>query len=211
MRKLIVANAMTIDGHYTGPNENLMLLELDPAFDAYNAERQRSADTLLLGRRSFEGFKSHWPSIADDPEPRWSDAQREISRRDNEIEKWVVSDSLTREQTEPWRDTTRIVKRDEAHERIAGLKRESGKDILVFGSQTLWSNLLANGLVDELHFMVGPVAVGDGRPILDRAIASAHRPDRPYESNRTLRLIGTRTWDESGNVLVQYAVGNGSD
>jgi len=72
MRTLIVSNAMSLDGYYSGPDDNVMVLELDPAFDADNAERLRAADSLLLGRRSFEGFKSFWPSLADDPDPRWT-------------------------------------------------------------------------------------------------------------------------------------------
>jgi hypothetical protein len=114
MRRFIVSIAMSLDGYYTGPDDNVMVLELDPAFDAYNAERLRAADTLLLGRRSFEGFKSFWPPVADDPDPRWTAAQREMSRLDNAIAKVVVSDSLTSEQTEPWQDTTRIVSRADA-------------------------------------------------------------------------------------------------
>jgi dihydrofolate reductase len=78
-----------------------MVLELDGAFDAYNAERLRTADILLLGRSSFEGFKSFWPPIADDPDPRFTRAQREVSRLDNAIDKVVVSDSLTPDQTDP--------------------------------------------------------------------------------------------------------------
>jgi dihydrofolate reductase len=208
MRRLIVANAMSLDGYYTGPEGDVMVLELDPIFDAYNAERLRTADTLLLGRNSFEGFKSFWPPIADDPDEKWSDAQREVSRRDNEIEKVVVSDTLTPEQTDPWQETTRIVKRDEAHEQIAALKQRSGKEILVFGSRTLWSDLLAHGLVDELHLLVGPVVVRDGTPIFDTQLASGHRPDRPIESAQSLQLIETRTWEGSGNVLIRYAVDN---
>jgi dihydrofolate reductase len=117
MRTLIVSNAMSLDGYYSGPDDNVMVLELDPAFDADNAERLRAADTLLLGRRSFEGFKSFWPSLADDPDPRWTPAQREVSRRDNTIDKLVISTSLTSEQTEPWQHTTRIVGRTDATSR----------------------------------------------------------------------------------------------
>jgi hypothetical protein len=50
MRKLIVSNLVSLDGYYTGPGDNVMVLPLDEAFDAYNAERLRAADTLLLGR-----------------------------------------------------------------------------------------------------------------------------------------------------------------
>jgi dihydrofolate reductase len=208
MRRLIVCNAMSLDGYYTGPDDNVMVMELDPAFDAYNAERLGAADTLLLGRRSFDGFKSFWPSVADDPDPRWTPAQREVSRLDDAIDKVVVSDSLTAEQTEPWQHTTRVVRRADAHHQIAELKRQPGQDILVFGSRTLWVDLLAHGLVDELHLMVGPVVVGAGRPMFDGQppIASAHRPDRPFDSQQSLRLVDARTWEGSGNVLLRYEV-----
>ena len=198
-RKLIVCNAMSLDGYYEGPGKNVMNLfdyrweayPTDESFDAYNAERLRAADTLLLGRTSYDGFKSFWPSVADDPDAR--PIERKISRLNNAIEKVVVSNGLTREETEPWRNT-RIIGRADAHERIAELKRQAGKDILVFGSRTLWGNLLANDLVDELHLMIGPVVVGAGTPVFD---------GRPPTS---LRLLETRTWDGSGNVLVRYEV-----
>jgi dihydrofolate reductase len=191
MRKLIVANIVSLDGYYEGPGANVMVLPMDHSFDAYNAERLRAADTLLLGRRSYEGFKGYWPPVADDPGA--TPVEREISRLDDAIDKVVVSDSITADQTEPWRDTTRIVRRAEAHEQIAELKQRPGKDILVFGSRTLWNDLLSAGLVDELHLMVGPVVLGSGTPAFGDGLEAP------------LRLLDTRTWDGSGNVLVRYA------
>jgi dihydrofolate reductase len=200
MRKLIVSNIMSLDGYYEGLGKNVMVLfdyrwevyPMDESFDVYNAERLRAADTLLLGRVSYDGFKSFWPSVADDPNA--TPIQREISRLNNAIDKVVVSDSLTSEETDPWHENTRIIRRAEAHEQLAELKRQPGKDILVFGSHTLWNDLLANDLVDELHLMIGPVVLGAGTPVFD---------GQPAVS---LRLIETRTWDGSGNVLVQYEV-----
>ena len=49
MRKLIVCNIMSLDGYYTGPGNNIMVMPMDEACDAYNAERLRAADMLLLG------------------------------------------------------------------------------------------------------------------------------------------------------------------
>jgi dihydrofolate reductase len=193
LRKLTVGNIMSLDGFYVvGPDWPLEIL--DDAFDASNAERLRAADTLLLGRTTYEGFRDFWPPVADDPNPQWTPTHREISRLEDAIDKVVVSDSLTADQTEPWRSTTRIISRADAHEQITELKRQSGKEIIVFGSHTLWNDLLAHDLVDELHLMIGPIVLSAGTPVIDG------KPDV------SLQLIDTRTWEGSQNVLVRYEV-----
>jgi len=192
VRKLIVCNIVSLDGYSDGPGGNVMALPMDPSFDAYCAERLRAADTVLLGGNTYEGFKGFWPQMADNPDA--TPTHREISRLDDAIEKVVVSDTISADETEPWRDTTRIVRRADAHEQIAELKRGSGKDIVVFGSHTLWNDLLSAGLVDELHLIFGAVVLGGGTP------AFGETPANP------LRLLDTRTWESSDNVLVTYAV-----
>jgi dihydrofolate reductase len=189
MRKLIVCNIVSLDGYYEGPGKDVMALPFAETFNDYNAERLRAADTLLLGRTSFEGFKSYWPAIADDAEAQ--PVLREISRLDTAIDKVVVSDSLTEAQTAPWHNT-RIVKRAEAHREIAELKRRAGKEILVFGSRTMWNDLLPAGLVDELHLMIGAALLGGGTPVFAGPRVA-------------LRLLESRTLDGSDLVLVRYS------
>ena len=195
MRKLIVANIVSLDGFYAGLGENVMVLPMDHRFDAYNTERIKTADTLLLGATSYRMFSGFWPAMADDPTA--SPEHREFAQLENAIQKVVVSDSIDAGDTGPWRDTTRIVRRADAHEAIAKLKQEGDGDILMFGSHVLWNDLLAAGLVDEVHFIVGSVVLGDGTP------AFIGVPDS------SLKLLGTESWDDSDNVLVRYGIEGG--
>jgi len=191
MRKLIVCNIISLDGFYSGPGGDVMVMPFDAGFSDYNAERLRAADTLLLGRTSYEGFRSYWPKVAEDmTQPA---VEREISRLNAAIEKVVVSNSLRPDEVEGW-GPTRVVRRADAHAEVAALKRGPGRDILIFGSRLLWNDLLAAGLVDELHLMIGAGVVGEGV----RAFET-----RPLGS---LRLLDTRTFDGSSLLLARYAV-----
>jgi dihydrofolate reductase len=162
------------------------------AFDSYNLERIRAADIVLLGANSYAAFSGYWPAVADDSSaPR---ASREFARIYNEVEKMVVSDSATLPEADhPWAGTTRVLSRTEAHKTLAELKRQDGREIVSWGSRALWHNLMANGLVDELHLMVGAVPVGDGVPVF-----GSRRP--------ALRLIDSQVFDGSDDVLLRYRV-----
>jgi dihydrofolate reductase len=191
MRKLIVCNIISLDGFFSGPDGNVMVMPFDNGFSDYNAERLREADTLLLGRTTYEAFRSYWPAIAEDAaQPA---VEREISRLNTAIEKIVVSNSLKPGEIQGW-GPTRVVRRADAHAEVTALKKRPGREILVFGSHILWNDLLAKGLVDELHFMVGAGVVGEGVRAFDT---------RPPGS---LRLMGTRTFDGSSLLLARYGV-----
>jgi dihydrofolate reductase len=202
VRKLIVCNIVSLDGFFEGPDRNVMALPMDGFFDEHNLERLRAADTLLLGANTYVGLKGFWPAVAEDPaaspavanDPSVADVHRETGQRNNAIQKVVVSDSLTEDDTAPWTDTTTIVRRADAHRAVADLKDQQGKDILMFGSRTLWNDLLIAGLVDELHLMLGAAVLGEGTP------AFAAGPIPP------LRLLDARRRDGSDNLLLRYEV-----
>jgi dihydrofolate reductase len=191
MRQLVVTVIATLDGFVAGPGGNVMVMPFDEGFDVYNAERLRAADTLLLGRDTWTGFRSFWPAIADDPAPR-RDEEREISRLNTPMEKVVVSDTLAIEGGSTWDDTSRVVPRADAADTVRELRAGEGGDILVFGSLRTWNPLLVAGLVDELHVMVGPALLGAGVPLL-------------AEPTRVpLRLLEARPLPDSSLVLHRY-------
>jgi dihydrofolate reductase len=192
MRKLIVFNIISLDGYHTGPNNDasVMFPMMGGVFDTYTAERLRAADTTLVGRVSFQLFNSFWPEVAKDPaSPQWTDEQRELSQAGASVPTIVVSDTLRGS----W-PNVRIIRRADAHKEIADLKRQEGKDILITGSRTLWNDLLAHGLIDELHLMIGNVVLGEGIPVF---------VGKPPTS---LRLVEVRNWRDSDNILVCYDV-----
>jgi dihydrofolate reductase len=168
MRTLIACNMTSLDGYYEGPGGDVMALPLDQAVDDYFLERMRAADTILLGARSYQGFMGFWPPQADNPEA--TEVQREIGRIWKKIDKVAISDSLTADDVEPWGATTTLVPRAEAESRVAALKEGPGREILVFGSRVMWTDLLKAGLVDQIHLLVGAGAVAGGTPLFDAPV-----------------------------------------
>jgi dihydrofolate reductase len=193
MRKLIVSNLISLDGYASGPGGDVMALPFDTTFSDYNLELMHLADTLVSGATTYRGFVSYWPPVADDPAQ--PEVEREISRRHRELEHLVVSDSLTAEETGPWRESTRIVRRDEAREAIAQAKKGEGSALVTFGSMTTWNDLLAAGLVDELHMMVGAGVLIDGVP------AFSVQPPGQF------RLKDARQLGDSNIALLVYSLG----
>ncbi len=194
MRSVVVSNIVSLDGFFEGPGRNVMALNMDEAFDAYNLERIRSAGTVLLGRASFEGMSSYWPAVADaapDPGNRaLSQTNREISRIYHRLPKVVVSDSFEVPADNPWRGTSRVVPRAEVASWLAAERRRGTGDIVTFASRTTWNGLLAQGLIDEIHLMVGPAALGGGTPVFAAPVR--------------LALLGVREFDGSDNVVLRY-------
>jgi dihydrofolate reductase len=192
MRKLIVVTFMSLDGFYEGPGKDVMALPMDVTFSEYNLERMKAADTVLLGADSYEGVRGFWPQQKDNASAPPSD--QEFSRLYDDIEKVVVSDHASLPQEgHPWAGTTRIVKREDAREEITSLKEQDGGEIVMWGSRTLWNDLLVHGLVDELHVIIGAALLGSGTRTFGDFSAS-------------LRRIETRPFDGSDSVLIRYEV-----
>ncbi|MFF1252632.1 dihydrofolate reductase family protein [Pseudarthrobacter sp. NPDC058329] len=195
MRTVVVSNIVSLDGFYAGTDGNPLVLNMDEAFDEYNRERIEAADTVLLGRNSFEGFSAYWPSVATAPanpgNRALSEDNRRISRAYNSLPKVVVSDSLAISPAHPWSESTTVIPRAETAQWLRAARHEGDRDILIFASRIMWNGLLTQGLIDELHFMVSPTAIIEGIPA--PAVPAA------------LELVESRQFHDSSNVLLRYA------
>jgi dihydrofolate reductase len=123
MRKLFWQMNVTLDGLIEGPHHELDYTAQfpDPDFDRYASEMLQSIDGILLGRRTYELFAGYWPAATG------PDADRL-----NELPKTVFSGTLKSLQ---W-NNSRLVS-DNVVQEVERLKRESGKELALFGSADL--------------------------------------------------------------------------
>ena len=130
MRKLIVSNLISLHGDASGPGGDMMALPFDTTFSDYNLELMQTVDTLVSGATTYRGSSAIG---LQSPTTQRSPKSRGPSRvRDGELEHLVISNSLTAEETGPWREKTRIVNRNEARDATAQAKGGEGGRPSVF-------------------------------------------------------------------------------
>jgi dihydrofolate reductase len=103
---------------------------------------------LLLGRRTYDIFAAYWPFAGDE--------QKAIRDPFDRAAKYVVTSG---DKPLSWRNSHRLADMDA----VAALKRTPGPDLVIQGSATLYPQLLAAGLLDELVLMVFPLVLGGGK------------------------------------------------
>ncbi|HVF84976.1 MAG TPA: dihydrofolate reductase family protein [Abditibacteriaceae bacterium] len=173
MRKLIATTFLSLDGVMEEPS--WMMPYRDDETGRFKRDELQSADALLLGRVTYEGFAAHWPASTDE----WWAA------RMNPLPKFVASNTLS-EAT--W--NAQIIRGDLAAE-VARLKARDGKDILIYGSADLIASLLPHNLIDEFRLMICPVVLGGGKRLFHSGTPT------------TLQLIEAQTF-ASGAVALIY-------
>jgi class 3 adenylate cyclase len=182
--RLIATAFMTLDGVVEGPGfdehrdgRNAWALRVQTEEDeAYNEDQLRSADALLLGRRTWQIWAAFWPT-----------APGALAEQLNAMPKYVVSNTLAHAD---WTNTT-ILSGDFKGE-VERLKAQPGAELVVYGSPSLLDQLLKDDLVDELRVLVYPVILGSGKRLFRDRLDTHH-----------LRLIRSRTFG-SGVELLCY-------
>jgi dihydrofolate reductase len=168
MRKFKLQVQTTVDGFMGGPNGELDWVSHQWSDDltAYSQALHDPADCIVLGRKLAEGFIPAWAAMTPDS----GETQESIDWMNN-TPKVVISNSLTES---PWANA--VVAGGDLAENINKLKAEPGGDLITYGGSTLVQDLIAKGLLDELHLFVNPAAIGTGLPVPQRRRAPAASP-----------------------------------
>ena len=150
MRKVVLIMTASIDGYVAGPSGNAVGEHSEPAeLKRWKLERIRRAGTHIMGRVTYEGMASFWPTSTDD-----------YAAPMNEIPKVVFSKSLKKA---TW--TKSSIARGDLADEIAGLRRQPGGDIIAWGGARFAQALSSAGLIDEYAIVTRPIAYGGGKPL----------------------------------------------
>jgi dihydrofolate reductase len=162
IRRVKLQIQLTIDGFVCGPNGEMdwMVWEWDEVLKKYTTELTNSVDTFLMGRATGEGMAVYWPTVGSNPES--SEEDKWMAERLNSFPKVVFSRTITHIHWNNARVANDIVAE------VKELKKEPGKDIMIYGGADIVSSFIRENLIDEYHLYVNPVAIGKGKAIFDK-------------------------------------------
>lgn len=183
MQKLIVFNSVTLDGYFSGPNGDLSWAHRqDPEWDNFVADNSKGGGALMFGRVTYEMMVSFWPTREA------AKAFPTVAEGMNKAHKVVFSRTLERVS---WQNT-KLVK-DGMTGEVRKMKSEPGPGMTILGSGKIIAQLATEGLIDEYHLVINPVALGKGRTMFEGVKAPVN-----------LKRVSTREF-KNGNILAVYS------
>ena len=184
MQKLKLQVQMTLDGFVAGPNGELDWIWIgkpDEAILQRVVELADTCDTILLGRKMTREFVDHWENVLDN---QHESHEQPLAKRMVDMRKIVFS----RTQSAVKGRNVEVENGDVATA-IQTLKKQPGKDIMVYGGATFVSSLISQNLVDEYYIFRRPIAIGSGLSI--------------FKEQKVLELQRSNTY-KNGTMLHTY-------
>jgi dihydrofolate reductase len=172
MGKIVAVSYVTLDGVFEEPSWS------GPYFNDelgnWQDENLKEADVMLLGRRTYEGFKEAWPKMEAET--------GHFGVKMNSMPKRVATTTLTEPE---WNAT--FIEGDVA-EAVRELK--AGPDsVLINGSASLINYLTRHNLIDEYRIMIYPMVVGEGRKLWDEGTKVALKPTKTWTTTTGVEVI----------------------
>ena len=185
MRNLIFVMHTSLDGFVAGLKGEMDWINIDDSMFDFVATMTNKADTALYGRVTYEMMQSYWPTAGE--QSNASKHDKEHSAWYNKVSKVVLSKTIN----EKGLDNTKVIG-DQLADNINKIKKQEGKNILIFGSPTASHSLLSQGLIDEFWLFVNPVLLGYGIPLY-----------KGVTETTKLKLIETKTFT-CGVIALHY-------
>jgi dihydrofolate reductase len=184
-RKLRLHVNMSVNGCIAGPNGEMdwMVGLEDDELIKYTFKLHESVDTILLGRKMTDVFISTWLDVMNKPDDPWN----AFAKKMIETPKVVFTKTLNKSE---WINTD--IATGDLIEEVSKIKRQSGRDIVVYGGASFDSSLIKENLIDEFYLFINPVAIGNGMTIF-----------KDLNEIRKYTLIESKAF-ESGKVLLRY-------
>jgi dihydrofolate reductase len=179
---------VSLDGFVAGPNGEIDWVNFDDDLIEDVQGLVNTADTALFGRVTYQLMESYWPTAASSPTATKHDLDH--AHWLNPAPKIVFSRTL---KNVHWQNA-RIVK-DHIGEEIARLRKQPGKNLILFASPTLGSTFMSLDLIDEYFFNINPIVLGKGKPLF-----------RDQNEIRRLKLLESKTY-KNGVVSLRYRGG----
>ncbi len=181
MRKLKLQMQISLDGFVAGPEGQFdwITFSRDEKLLKARDELINSSDTMLMGRKTSEGFLPYWESVAQNREhPEFLFAKMMV-----DTPKIVFSKT---QKTISGLNVT--VSNEDVVEVVNSLKNKKGKDIIVYGGARFVASLIENNLIDEYYLITNPTAIGEGLRI--------------FKSRANLKWVKTSTF--AGKVMNKF-------
>lgn len=193
-RRIVMFNQVSADGFFSDPDGGLDWVVSDPELHARAMESMPGTDTILFGRHTYEQFASFWPAALENleasgphGESKQAPAFGAMAHWLNDTKKLVFSKSLKKA---GWNNSE--ILREIDPKRLTQLKQGPGRDLLIFGSGSLVSQLSEHGLIDEYRFVVCPLLLGQGVTLLG-----------DLDKRVSLKLLEAKAF-KTGNVMLTY-------
>lgn len=170
MRKLILKMSMSLNGFVSGPNGELhwMSAKDNGAAKEWQLARAWDASLHIMGRKTFNDMKRHWPTSTDAyaapmnsiPKAYFSTGAADAQQTNNANEEKDEGDIAS------WIAAPRLMGGLDSE--IRKLKEGEGKPIIAWGGAGFARSLVPTGLIDEFQFLVYPVALPTGLEIFSK-------------------------------------------
>jgi len=164
MRRIVTFEHVSSDGYFATPDGKLEWVVSDDAVGEKAMKANPELDLVVYGRKTYEMMGAFWPNVPADA-GKHSPMMKKMAEFLNTTQKLVFSKTMP---DKPSWQPTRVV-REFSPRVVEELKHQPGKDIIIFGSGTIVSQLTTHHLIDEYIFVVSPVLLGSGRKLIDDA------------------------------------------